>query len=250
LQPGKQATQVSKSGRTTKSTKPGCDLVTPGLSRSIKNDTCAPHRPARQPRQQQAAAAQGVCYTCRATGNLHLAPGCHSRTPDLQHARLAQHMPRRLLAHTGRTGAWGRSTFMLRCFSTSPCSHISSSSRSDHLMCTSLGAYRCPMSATLMAPCCAPPTPSATATWPHSPASQSHPAAPRHAAPCPRHAAPKAAVRCHAGTRRARLVASGSAAARAGGVRAGPGERGCGGTRETARRWRRRGSRGASGCRS
>ena len=44
LQSGKQATHVSKRGRTTKSTKPGCDLVTPGLSLSIKNDTCVQGR--------------------------------------------------------------------------------------------------------------------------------------------------------------------------------------------------------------
>ena len=41
LQSGKQATHVSNSGRTTKSTKPGCDFVTPGLSLSIKKETCA-----------------------------------------------------------------------------------------------------------------------------------------------------------------------------------------------------------------
>mmetsp|Transcript_17931 Transcript_17931/g.36199 ORF Transcript_17931/g.36199 Transcript_17931/m.36199 type:complete len:469 (-) Transcript_17931:870-2276(-) len=81
LHSGKHATHVSKSGRTTKSTKPGCDLVTPGLSRSMRNET-----------------------------------------------------------------------FMVRSFSTSPWRHISSSRRSDHAICTSCTAYRCPMSATLIAP--------------------------------------------------------------------------------------------------
>mmetsp|Transcript_47405 Transcript_47405/g.115439 ORF Transcript_47405/g.115439 Transcript_47405/m.115439 type:complete len:201 (-) Transcript_47405:1488-2090(-) len=46
-----------------------------------------------------------------------------------------------------------KEAFMLLLFSTSPCRHISSSSRSDHLTCTSCDAYRCPMSAIFMAPC-------------------------------------------------------------------------------------------------
>jgi hypothetical protein len=35
----KALTHVSNRGRTTKSMKPGCDLVTPGFWRSIRNDT-------------------------------------------------------------------------------------------------------------------------------------------------------------------------------------------------------------------
>mmetsp|Transcript_19671 Transcript_19671/g.40070 ORF Transcript_19671/g.40070 Transcript_19671/m.40070 type:complete len:236 (-) Transcript_19671:1606-2313(-) len=81
-QSGKQATHTSNSGRTTKSTKPGWDLVTPGLSRSMRKET-----------------------------------------------------------------------FMLLSFSTSPCRHISSSSRSLQVIWTSCMAYRWPISATLMAPC-------------------------------------------------------------------------------------------------
>jgi hypothetical protein len=65
--------------------------------------------------------------------------------------------------HTHTYGA-GR-TFMLRRFSTSPWSHISSSRRSDHLMCTSFGAYRCPMSAT----CAHAPPHTMHHTIPHTP---------------------------------------------------------------------------------